>query len=205
MDLDLPMSSNTVLVLAVTVAAAAFLLMLLARKPGAGGKKKTKKRRRGRKFDFVCKNCQKALVLTRRDLERVPPTESGLMVSQDPSLVGRPLGECDCPHCGTTHYFCIDKKPPEYALTGAFVPQRRSNLCAQCHEPLENPAWELGKFDHQVAKAPKLTARHGLVCSRCEAITCVECCSKTSKGRTKDGSFLCPRCNRGPVVVFHHF
>ena len=44
--------------------------MLFARKSGTGGKKRTKKGRGGRKFEFVCKNCQKELILTRRDLER---------------------------------------------------------------------------------------------------------------------------------------
>jgi hypothetical protein len=54
-------------------------------------------------------------------------------------------------------------------------------------------------------QAPRLDAKHGLICSRCGAVVCVKCCREASQGRTTDNSLRCPRCFRGPIEKFVHF
>lgn len=170
-------------------------------KPGSG----EKPRRRERPFELCCSLCQARSQLVPSELNEVSPAEVALLVSQVPAMVGRPVRDVHCPKCGASHYFGADTDPPTWVAVNIFEPEAKTNLCGQCRKPLVKPPWPEGKYDGRIFDAPGLLARHGLVCKRCGAVSCVECCQSATRNRTEDGSYLCPRCNRGPIETIYHF
>lgn len=128
-----------------------------------------------------------------------------MIVQQRPQAYGRPIGEIRCRTCRTTHTFLLDTKPPTWLISDEGRAGHTGIVCTQCRRTLVNPPWPRGTRDgavHQVEDAPD---RAGVVCARCGDICCVECVRNASRGRTPDGSFLCPRCYRQPVDRFHHY
>jgi hypothetical protein len=156
-------------------------------------------------IETPCTVCQHALKAAVRDLRKVDAQESGFVVRERPGVYGRPLGELRCPSCGAAHVYAVDRSPPEYVMTNAVSATARLNTCSQCRVPLRKPAWPRGTFDGKVAEAPGLDAKHGLVCGRCSAVVCIECCREASRGRTAENTLRCPRCFRVPIERFHHF
>ena len=169
----------------------------------ASATKKPKKR--GKRFEFTCNLCTEKLEIPFEELNAISAPEMALIVSQEPAIVGRPVSEYRCEHCGADHYFATDRTPPEWIIVNAFEPEQRTNLCAQCRRILEKPTWPKGKYDGRIHDTHELQSGHGLVCHRCKAVCCVECCQSTTRNRTEDGSYLCPRCDRGPVETIYHY
>jgi len=155
-------------------------------------------------LDMDCTICHKTLVINRAALAVPSPTEQALLVSARPSVRGRALGEYRCPYCDALHYF-LTNGPLKWVLANAYEPQTSTNNCMECTTQLKKPGWGMGRYDGAINDAPDLLPAHGLVCPRCDAVSCVACCRSFTRNRTKDGSFLCPRCGRGPIDKFHHF
>ncbi len=156
-------------------------------------------------IDVPCSVCQRRLSAVVRDLTRLDPADTGFVVRERPGVYGRPLAELRCPSCRASHVYAIDRAPPEFVVTNAISATARLNTCAQCRAPLRKPAWPRGTFDGKLAEVPKLDPKHGLVCGRCAAVVCVECCQEASRGRTAENTLRCPRCFRTPIEKFHHF
>ena len=95
--------------------------------------------------------------------------------------------------------------PSEWITAHAYEPQRKTTRCANCDTLLRKPEWPQGPPREGLDDYPNLQANHGLVCSRCQSVSCYRCCEEVTKNRTPDGSFLCPRCSRGPMNEVFHF
>jgi hypothetical protein len=155
-------------------------------------------------FQMRCGICQKDLVIHPNQLVKLSGPELALSVRVKPKLVGRPLAEYVCPYCEASHCFAVDVRPPECVGTNLYLPRGAGALCMECGKPLRKPPWPIGYFDGRLNEAPELHPDYGLICSRCQAVTCVACVKDATRNRTKDGSFVCPRCMRSPVTgVFH--
>lgn len=153
----------------------------------------------------TCSNCQRDLLFSPSELVPLSPAEIALTVSVVPEIRGRKLSEYDCPHCAASHTFAVDQPIPVFVTTNNYNPERASNHCANCHKNLVAPPWPPGEHDGHVLEAPGLSERMGLRCHRCGAVSCVACCRSITRNRTRDGSLLCARCDRGPIEHFHHW
>lgn len=169
-------------------------------------------RRRGRArrpsgsaLEFPCPTCSRTLVVHKNDLTPLSAPEVGLLVSATGRQFGRHVASLRCPYCESEHTFSTEESRPKWIATDTFEPHHAGTYCADCRSPLLRPHWAKGALDGRVTQAAELQPKHGLVCSRCGAICCVECVRKATRNRTKDGSYLCPRCFRGPVDVVHHW
>lgn len=156
-------------------------------------------------IETPCTVCQHPLKAVVRDLARLDPQDTGLVVRERPGVYGRPLAELRCPSCRASHIYAVDRAPPEFVVTNAISTTVRLNTCAQCRAPLRRPPWPRGAFDGKLADAPPLDGKLGLVCGNCAAVVCVECCQEASRGRTAENTLRCPRCFRVPIEKFHHF
>jgi hypothetical protein len=155
-------------------------------------------------LETTCSVCRKPLIFERGELRPLRGEEVGLVVRSHPDIVGRKLGEYTCPYCEAAHCFFIDVRPPQWLGANYAQPQTTSGHCQECRKPLRKPPWPEHAFDGRLQEAPQLAPDLGLICSRCHAVCCVSCCKDATRNRTPDGSFLCPRCFRGPVeAVFH--
>lgn len=156
--------------------------------------------------EMACPICQRTLVIHRNQMIDLSGPEIALVVSEKPEIRGRGLAEYRCPHCDAAHCFLVDITPPQWLIANAFEPQAISTCCAECRKPVISPPWPEGQYDGRLEEAgDALLPRHGLICPRCNAVCCVECCRKITRNRTPDGSLLCPRCSRGPVDKVFHF
>lgn len=155
--------------------------------------------------EFDCTSCQKTLIVHLGEMTPISPAETALVVSVKPRVVGRTLGEYRCPYCDADHCFIVEGWPPEYVTTNAYESQKITGRCTQCEKALRKPGWPAGDRDAGWPGNPDLSDDHGLVCSRCAAVCCVSCCRDATRNRTEDGSFLCPRCHRGPVEKVFRF
>jgi len=165
----------------------------------------TKRHQTQHSAEMACSVCQQTLVIAPADLRPISGAEVALVVRECRSAEGRPLAGYACPYCDAYHVFALDGARPAWLVANPFEPQARANMCIECRKPLKRPSWPRGQFDGQVDAAPGLEPKHGLECSRCASVCCVECCRFVTRGKTEDGSLLCPRCFRGPVEKFHHF
>lgn len=155
-------------------------------------------------IEMLCTVCQRALTFTRNDLIRLEGVEIALTIRVHPELSGRPLGEYACPYCEALHCFTLDGRKPTWVGANLYVPQNKGALCAECRKPLVRPPWSKGEYDGRLRESPGLKPDHGLVCPFCGSTCCVACCHDVTRNRTKDGSYICPRCHRSPVDrVFH--
>ena len=149
-------------------------------------------------FEMECTVCQKMLVVDQHEMQALSPPECALVVRNAPRIVGRPLAEYVCPYCESAHCFAMDAPVPEWIASDAYVPQGRGALCKECQKRLQNPAWPPGQYTGKIQDAP-LTPDTGMICKRCGAVCCVACIRRATRNRTPDGSYLCPRCARGPL------
>ena len=197
----MPSLGPLVLPIAIAVAAAGVLIVLTPRLLQKG----KPKRFAGTPLEMPCTVCQQNLVVPQADLETITGPEVALVVRECSAAEGRKLGGYRCPYCEAYHVFATDTSPPKWLIENPFEPQRATNHCMECRQPLRRPPWTQGEFDGRFHEAKDLLPKHGLVCSRCGAICCVACCRDVTRGRTQDQSLLCPRCFRGPVDKIHHF
>lgn len=156
-------------------------------------------------FEMECTVCQRSLVIHRSEVVELLGPEIALVVSTLPSALGRKLGEYRCPYCDASHCFDLGVKPMKWLVANVYEPQALTSHCTDCRKPLKKPSWPEGAYDGQIGEAPELLPEHGLICSRCKAVCCLECCNRMTRNRTHDGSLLCPRCGRGPVDKVFHF
>lgn len=151
-------------------------------------------------LEFPCENCSRTMIFDARELVPLSASEIGLVVRAKPDWVRRKLADYDCPYCSAAHVFAVDRKTPEFVGCDLYTPQVHAGRCLDCNTPLATPPWPAGSFDGRVSEAPELRSNFGLSCDRCGAVCCVACCEKATRGRTPDGSLLCPRCFRGPLT-----
>lgn len=156
-------------------------------------------------IQMPCTVCQQSLVIAPGQLTVITGPEVALVVRETAGAEGHPLAGYRCPYCEAFHVFTMDANPPEWLIANPFEAQAVTNLCTECRAPLLRPPWPKGQHDGHLEEAEGLLPKHGLVCSRCGAVCCVACCQDSTRGRTQDGSLLCPRCFRGPVDKIHHF
>lgn len=195
--------SATVIALTAAAAVLGTVIVLAAtlgtRSPGRNA-------RQDEAVEMACTICQQNLVIHRNQMAVLTGPEMALVVSVEPEIRGRDLAEYRCPHCDAAHCFAIDTAPPQWVVANAYEPQAMSTFCTECRKPIAKPSWPKGYYDGRFQDAgEKLLPRHGLVCPRCNAVCCVECCHTITRNRTPDGSLLCPRCSRGPVDKIFHF
>ena len=155
-------------------------------------------------LEMVCSTCRRQLIIHPHQLVTLSSPEMALCVRIQPNLRGRRLAEFVCPYCEASHAFAVDKRTPEWFGANLYSPQAKTSTCMECGKPLRKAPWPPMYYDGRLNEAPELHADLGLVCSRCQAVTCVSCVKDATRKRTKDGSFVCPRCQRAPVNrVFH--
>lgn len=152
----------------------------------------------------ACSICQRELTFSLRDMRPLTSPEVALAVRGVPAAVGRALAEYVCPHCEAAYCFAVDAREPILVGINLYKPQTTGARCLQCRKLLEKPSWAPGVYDGRLAEAPNLSPNLGLVCPRCGAVCCVDCCRKATRGRTEQGALMCPRCSRYPMgKVFH--
>ncbi len=151
-----------------------------------------------------CSACERPMVFRMEDLSMLSPPEVALVVRQHKNFAGAKMAEYICPYCETAHCYAVLRSGLHFLGTDLYSPALARVKCQECRKPLQRPSWPKGAFDLKIDDAPGLGANHGLVCSRCQSVICYECTQKATRGRTKDGSLLCPRCFRGPVDRFWH-
>jgi hypothetical protein len=162
-------------------------------------------RKRREPVRLRCPVCQHEIETDAGSLSPLPLELVAFVVREDPSTYGLPLSEVRCAGCGVHHIYATDARPPRFLMVNPLSQKTRTSTCSQCKAPLERPRWRRGAYDGRLAGAPGLGPHHGLECRRCRAVVCVACTEKASRGRTKDGSYLCARCFRGPLDTVHHF
>lgn len=154
---------------------------------------------------LTCPVCQYEMQTEQGNLTPLPLELVAFVVREDSATYGLPLSEVCCPKCGVYHIYATDSSPPRYVMSNPLSDKARSSTCSQCRAPLVRPAWPRGAYDGKLSAAPVLSPRHGLACKRCGAVVCVACAEDASRNRTRDGSYFCPRCFRGPLDTVHHF
>lgn len=155
-------------------------------------------------FEMECSTCHRRMVIHPNQLVSLSGPEMALCVRVKPDLRGRKLAEFVCPYCDASHAFVLDRRPPEWIGANLYSPQTKTSTCMECGKPLRKAPWPPMLYDGRLHEAPELHPDLGLVCSRCQAVTCVSCVKNATRNRTKDGSLVCPRCQRTPVNrVFH--
>ncbi|MBI5095300.1 MAG: hypothetical protein HZB26_23055 [Candidatus Hydrogenedentes bacterium] len=155
-------------------------------------------------LQMACTVCQKEMVVHRNGMAPLSGPECALVARTFPKSVGRKLGEHLCPYCESSHYFLLDGKHMEWLGANLYSPQTNTSLCMECRRPLRKPPWPAGAFDGRIQEAPALAPEFGLVCERCGAVCCVECCTKATRNRSKNGAYHCPRCARADVKKIFH-
>lgn len=150
-----------------------------------------------------CNVCQKQMVIPAADLVPLQSVEMALCVRSIPALMGRKMAEYTCPYCEAVHCFTVDKRTPEWVGANLYSPQTKGTRCLNCSKPLKVAPWGEGAYNKRLQEAP-LQPDYGLVCSKCDAVVCVACSVDATRNRTKDGTFVCPRCFRPSVDRTYH-
>jgi len=184
-------------------AAGALLVLWLTLRPRRGGEAPGARRSDGAS-QLACSVCQKEMVLHANGMAPLSGPERALIARNLPETVGKNIVEHICPYCESSHYFVVEGKRFAWLGANLYSPQVSTTHCMECRRPLRRPPWPQGAFDGHLHDAPALENEYGLVCERCKAVCCVECCTKATRRRTNNGTYHCPRCARPDVkVVFH--
>lgn len=155
-------------------------------------------------YVHTCPDCQSEVRIIQGGLKHLDPADAAMIVRLVPDAPMYHIGETRCPKCQSWLAFRIDQWPPGFLTVNATEGHVATNSCTQCRKPLRKPEFPKGAYDGESAALAKLPIDIGLICSRCNALNCVACVVDATRGRTKDGSLLCPRCYRGPVDKVHH-
>lgn len=161
-------------------------------------------RNRDGSFHAICTVCNTETPASADMLSPLSSAEKALVVRERPIALGKSLAEFVCPRCDASH--CYIDSPKSMTLVGVNLYQGQSfqTRCKECQKRLLTPPWPAGTYDGNWRDAPGPIDDFGMVCAQCEAISCISCCTSTTRNRTPDGSLLCPRCYRGPLVQFYH-
>jgi len=153
-----------------------------------------------RSLDRKCPTCQALMMFSGKDLTPLSREEMALTVRVRPDLVGRKLWDYVCPGCNAAHVFAASRRGYEWIGANMYLPHATSHRCAECRTILARSAPPHdGRLDRP-SSIKGLPPDTGLACSRCNAAVCFACCEQATRNRTQDGSLLCPRCFRGPMV-----
>lgn len=155
-------------------------------------------------LEFTCTYCSKPLVVGKSELVDLSRPEMALCVRVKPALAGRRLAEYVCPYCEASHCFTVDGRRLTWVGVNMYSPHSGGARCMECRKTLRTPPWPAGTYDGRLNEAPSLQPDYGLVCSKCHAVVCYACTQLATRGRTKDGTFVCPRCQRSPVDKTYH-
>jgi len=163
-------------------------------------------------IEMPCSVCHHQLIFHAAEVVPLAPAEMALVVREAPKLVRHRLAEYVCPYCDAAHCFTVDKGKPEWAGVNFYEPQVTGGLCQECRKTLRTPPWAKGQFDGNIDAAPERQRDFGLICSRCHAVCCAECCEKQSAISTDDRTLgqlqgaapACPRCGRNSMERFYH-
>jgi DNA-directed RNA polymerase subunit RPC12/RpoP len=193
--------AESLLVLLGTTVILAFLLAfltprLLTEKKNLEGEKVVVKSK--------CPICQCQLNIKRKEFRTLPALEMGMVVQQRPDMHNHPLSEYRCRQCSAALIFYMGDDQPQFVLSNVGENQKEGTQCTECHSRLLKPDWDRHTYTDNFLDAP-LQSEHGLICSRCNAVCCLGCVKDATRNRTDDGSFLCPRCHRGPVEEIFYF
>lgn len=158
-------------------------------------------------LSLTCGSCQHELVIATQQMSDLSPAEVALVVRSRPHVAKRRLAEYDCPHCGSSHVFAVDVKPPQYVGADLYTPRSGGSRCMECGKALLRPGFAKGEYDNKIPEAP-IGMDHGLTCQFCKSTFCLECSESVSRKQRKtrdDVTLYCPRCFRKPVVNIFHF
>ena len=157
-----------------------------------------------RGFEIVCEHCDNALAPAVAELVTLKGSDVALAVRAAPSVQGLTLYEYVCPHCEAVHCFASRGQRLEWIGVNLWDTQQKSAHCYECHGAVARPDWPRGAYDGRLNEIPDVPENLGLVCGKCQAMCCLACCRRFTRGRTADGEYLCPRCARPPMNrVFH--
>lgn len=155
-------------------------------------------------IQMLCSVCRREMVFGENELVVLSAVEMALVVRNCREAVGHKLAEHVCPYCEAAHCFIVDGGRPSWIGVNFYTPQVTSNRCAECKRPLRTPPWTKGYYDGRLNEVPELAGDYGLVCRRCGAVCCVDCCQRNTRKPGPDGAFLCPRCAREGMSAFYH-
>ena len=199
------MEQELALVIAIATAAAGTGIVVtwaLRSRPAASGGVSGRPGRNA--LQMPCTSCNRPLMIGREELVPLSKPEVALCVRVKPELTGKNLAEYVCPYCEASHCLSVTKRGLEWVGANLYSPHRGAARCMDCGKFLRTPPWPKGTYDGRLQEAPNLLPDHGLVCSKCQAIVCVDCTQRATRNRTKDGTFVCPRCFRSPVDKTYH-
>lgn len=155
-------------------------------------------------FSMVCSICGSPADVAPGALASLSPAEKALAVREHPAVIGQNLVEFACPSCDASHCYSMQRHTMTLIGVNLYQGQHYQTNCKECQKHIIQPPWRQGAYDGKVEKAPGDVADMGLQCSLCGAICCVDCCKRSTRNRTTDGTLLCPRCFRGPIDRFYH-
>jgi len=159
----------------------------------------------GATLEMECSECAHTLVIGESQLIPLSAVEKALAARTVNGIASRKPAEFVCPYCEAAHCFATAGGRLEWVGGNLYQPQRQAARCAECHVKLRRPAWPRAQYDGRLQALPERPDDLGLLCSRCDSVVCLTCCTNFTRRRTQDGALLCPRCGRGPVDrVFHH-
>lgn len=161
-------------------------------------------RNRDGSFPAICAVCNAGTLVSTDMLVTLSSAEKALVVRERPIALGKNLVEFVCPCCDAAHCYIANMKSMEFVGVNLYQGQSFQTRCKECQKQLLAPPWPAGAYDGNWREAPGPADDFGMVCSQCDAISCLACCTSTTRNRTADGSLLCPRCYRGPMLHFYH-
>ncbi len=167
------------------------MVLLLRRKKSTGSG--------GSVIHLTCGVCQNALTIQRNALSPLSSVECALATREKRALSGKKLAEFTCPSCGAAHCFDVDGKHIQWVGANLYESQETSSQCTECGKPLRTPPWPPPGYGKALEEVPDLPLDYGLVCSRCQSVCCVKCCSNMARVRGGEVKWVCPRCSRHPI------
>jgi hypothetical protein len=178
--------------------AALLAVALVAWRPWRGGRKRAP----ADAIEMTCGVCHGAIRTRVSELVSLSPAERALCIRSKRQLASQNLAEYVCTQCGAAHCFVVTGKHALWAGVNLYQPQMHSRNCSECRKTLKTPPWKPGEYDGQISEAPGPLGDFGLVCSRCGAVSCVDCCVRAAQHRSKVTQWICPRCARHPIETF---
>ena len=155
-------------------------------------------------FPHTCEVCGEQTIVARESIHALSSAEKALVVRECAAGLGKNMAEYVCPSCDASHCFALQANDVVFLGVNLYEGQKFGARCVECQAKLTKPTWAPGRYDGDIRSAPGEVDSLGLVCPRCSAVCCVACCKGVTRNRTPDGSYLCPRCFRGPQTTFFH-
>jgi len=129
-------------------------------------------------LEMDCTECGNALAIPVAGLQALSGVEKGMVVRSRKDLVGVGLAGYDCPFCEAAHCFRTSPSPVEWVGVNFYAPHQRGRRCYECGK---------NAFEHATPK------------TEVQGLECTNCYERFTGKKVSDGSYLCPRCGRGPI------